>query len=126
MATSEQIVSPGVFTNEVDQSFLPAAVCEIGAAVIGPTVKGPAMIPTVVSSMSEFEQIFGGAQKSGSDSFSYLTSLTARSYLQNQNKYLKKKLEELTRKYKDLEHEFDRLYEENQNIRLVRNEGKVL
>ena len=47
-------------------------------------------------------------------------------YLQNQNKYLKKKLEELIRKYKDLEHEFDRLYEENQNIRLVRNEGKVL
>ena len=47
-------------------------------------------------------------------------------YLQNQNKYLKKNLEELTRKYKDLEHEFDRLYEENQNIRLVRNEGKVL
>ena len=47
-------------------------------------------------------------------------------YLQNQNKFLKKKLEELTRKYKDLEHEFDRLYEENQNIRLVRNEGKIL
>ena len=47
-------------------------------------------------------------------------------YLQNQNKFLKKKLEELTKKYKDLEHEFDRLYEENQNIRLVRNEGKVL
>ena len=47
-------------------------------------------------------------------------------YLQNQNKYLKKKLEQLTRKYKDLEHEFDRLYEENQNIRLVRNEGKIL
>ena len=47
-------------------------------------------------------------------------------YLQNQNKYLKKKLEELTRKYKDLEHEFDRLYEENQNIRLVRHAGKVL
>ena len=32
----------------------------------------------------------------------------------------------LSKKYKDLEHEFDRLYEENQNIRLVRNEGKVL
>ena len=45
---AEQIISPGVFTNEVDQSFLPAAVGEIGAAVIGPTVKGPAMIPTVV------------------------------------------------------------------------------
>ena len=47
-------------------------------------------------------------------------------YCQNQNKYLKKKLEELTRKYKDLENEFDRLYEENQNIRLVRNKGKIL
>ena len=47
-------------------------------------------------------------------------------YYQNQNKYLKKKLDELTRKYKDLEHEFDRLYEENQNIRLVRNKGKIL
>ncbi len=47
-------------------------------------------------------------------------------YCQNQNKYLKKKLEELTRKYRDLENEFDRLYEENQNIRLVRNKGKVL
>tara|TARA_Y100000356_G_scaffold111507_1_gene98767 strand:+ start:2235 stop:4226 length:1992 start_codon:yes stop_codon:yes gene_type:complete len=86
MPSSEKVISPGVFTNEVDESFLPAAVGEIGAALIGPTVKGPPLIPTVVSSMSEFEQIFGGAQKSGSDSFSYLTSLTARSYLQNQNK----------------------------------------
>jgi len=47
-------------------------------------------------------------------------------YLQNQNKLLKKKLEELTIKYKNLEHEFDRLYEENQNIRLIRNKGKVM
>ena len=47
-------------------------------------------------------------------------------YCQNQNKFLKKKLEEMTKKYKDLENEFDRLYEENQNIRLVRNKGKVL
>ena len=47
-------------------------------------------------------------------------------YLQSQNKFLKKKLEQLTKKYKDLEHEFDRLYEENQNIRLIRNKGKIL
>ena len=47
-------------------------------------------------------------------------------YCQNQNKFLKKKLEEMTKKYKDLENEFDRLYEENQNIRLVRNKGKIL
>ena len=56
---AEKIVSPGVFTNEIDQSFLPAALGDIGGAVVGPTVKGPAMIPTVVSSMNEFTQIFG-------------------------------------------------------------------
>ena len=56
----------------------------IGAALIGPTVKGPPLIPTVVNSYSEFEQIFGSTVKSGSNSFSYLTSLTARQYLKNQ------------------------------------------
>ena len=65
MATTEKVVSPGVFTNEIDQSFLPAAIGNIGAAIVGPTVKGPAMVPTVVSSYSESESFtlssdFGG------------------------------------------------------------------
>ena len=84
MASSEKVISPGVFTNEIDQTFLPAAVGDIGAALIGPTVKGPPLIPTVVNSYSEFEQIFGSTFKSGSNSFGYLTSLTARQYLKNQ------------------------------------------
>ena len=41
---AEKIISPGVFTNEIDATFLPAAVGEIGAAVVGPTVKGPALM----------------------------------------------------------------------------------
>jgi len=56
---AERIVSPGVFTNEVDQSFLPGAVSQIGAAIIGSTVKGPALIPTRIQSFSEFQSIFG-------------------------------------------------------------------
>ena len=56
---AEKIISPGVFTSEIDESFLPAAVGEIGAAIIGPTLKGPVMIPTVVSSYSEFASKFG-------------------------------------------------------------------
>ncbi len=36
---AERLVSPGVFTNEVDQSFLAGGVAQIGAAIIGPTVK---------------------------------------------------------------------------------------
>jgi len=56
---AERIVSPGVFTNEKDQSFLQRGVSEIGASIVGPTIKGPALIPTKVNSFSEFEEIFG-------------------------------------------------------------------
>lgn len=56
---AESIVSPGVFTNEVDQSFLAGGVAQIGAAIVGPTVKGPALIPTKITSMGEFTQKFG-------------------------------------------------------------------
>ena len=83
---AEKVVSPGVFTNEIDQSFLPAAIGEIGAAVVGPTVKGPALVPTVVSSYSEYQQLFGDTFKSGSNYYSYLTSVTAQNYLRHGNK----------------------------------------
>jgi uncharacterized protein len=82
---AERIVSPGVFTNEVDQSFLPAGVAAIGAAVIGPTQKGPAGIPTTITSYSDFVQTFGGAFSSGSgaseNSYKYLTNYMAQEYL---------------------------------------------
>ena len=80
---AEKIVSPGVFTSEIDQSFLPAAIGEIGGAVIGPTVKGPALVPTVVSSYSEYQEKFGDTFKSGSSYYQYLTSHTAREYLKH-------------------------------------------
>ena len=57
---AERIVSPGVFTREKDLSFLPQAIGEIGAAIIGPTKKGPAFTPTQITSFQEFEEIFGG------------------------------------------------------------------
>lgn len=57
---AERIVSPGVYTREIDQSFLPAAIRSIGAAVVGSTVKGPALIPTTISSFSDFTSTFGG------------------------------------------------------------------
>ena len=78
---AEKILSPGVFTNEIDQSFLPATIGPIGAAIVGPTVKGPVLIPTVVSSYSEYVNIFGEVITSGSDSYQYLTSHTAKEYL---------------------------------------------
>ena len=56
---AERIVSPGVFTRERDLSFLPQGISEIGAAIIGPTVKGPAFVPSIVRNFADFEEVFG-------------------------------------------------------------------
>jgi hypothetical protein len=56
---AEKIVSPGVFTRENDLSFLSQGIGEIGAAIIGPFAKGPAFVPTIVNTQSQFESIFG-------------------------------------------------------------------
>ena len=82
---AEKIISPGVFTNEIDQTFLPSAVADIGAALIGPTLKGPAGIPTVVTSFSDFQAKFGDVFKNGStgSSVQFLTSHAAEEYLKN-------------------------------------------
>ena len=83
---AEKIVSPGVFANEIDASFLPAALGDIGAAVVGPTVKGPHLVPTVVSSYAEYQAVFGDTFQSGSNTFQYLTSVAANNYLKNGNR----------------------------------------
>lgn len=61
---AEKIVSPGVFTNEKDLSFLPAGIAAIGAAIVGPTKKGPAFVPTVIENFDEFVAQFGGLSES--------------------------------------------------------------
>ena len=74
---AERIVSPGVFTREKDLSFLPAGIAEIGAALIGQTIKGAAFVPTKVTSFNEFTQHFGGLTED-----SYLP-YTAQAYLED-------------------------------------------
>ena len=80
---AEKIVSPGVFTKENDMSFVQSGVGAIGAAVIGPTVKGPAMVPTQVFTYGEYQTLFGDSFKSGSDYYQYLTSMAAKDYLKH-------------------------------------------
>ena len=74
---AEKIVSPGVFTNEKDLSFLPTGVASIGAVVIGPTTKGPKFTPTVVTSFEDFKAKFGDL-----DETTYVP-YTVKSYLRN-------------------------------------------
>lgn len=74
---AERIVSPGVFTEEKDQSFLQQGIAEIGAALIGPTVKGPAFVPTVVNGFDDFRQKFGGFSEK------YYVPYSAKNYLKD-------------------------------------------
>lgn len=82
---ANQIVSPGVFTREIDLSFLPKAVQQVGMGIIGPTVRGPAGIPTPVSTYSEYQRIFGDVFTSGSGAvernYKFLTSYAVNEYL---------------------------------------------
>jgi len=74
---AERIVSPGVFTREKDLSFLPEAIGEIGAALIGPTEMGPAFVPTTIRNFGEFETLFG------KETGDFYVPFTAKQYLRN-------------------------------------------
>jgi hypothetical protein len=74
---SERIVSPGVYTREIDVSFLPGTIAQIGAAIVGPTLTGPAYMPTTVTGITDFESKFGGATN---DSYVHLT---VKDYFEN-------------------------------------------
>jgi uncharacterized protein len=73
-------VSPGVTTNELDQTFLTGQPVQAGAAIIGPTVKGPFEVPTLVTSYSQYTTLFGDTFISGGINYSYLTSIAAYNY----------------------------------------------
>ena len=77
---AEQIVSPGVFQRETDQSFITPAPVEVGAAIVGPTVKGPVERPTVVTSFADYKQKFGTTFVSASDNLEFMTSIAVQKY----------------------------------------------
>lgn len=79
---AETLLSPGVLARENDQSFLTAQPIQAGAAILGPTVKGPT-VPTVVTTYSQYQNKFGTLVQSGSDFYTYFTSIAAYNYFQN-------------------------------------------
>lgn len=80
---SETLLSPGVIARENDTSFITQQPVTVGAAIIGPTVKGPVELPTIVTSYSEYVNKFGDILTSGSDTYSYFTSIAAYNYFLN-------------------------------------------
>ena len=79
---AETLISPGVLARENDQSFITQQPITVGAAIIGPTVKGPVEIPTVVTTYSDYLNKFGGTFLSGGQEYSYLTSIAVYNYFQ--------------------------------------------
>ena len=79
---AETLISPGVLARENDQSFLTQQPVTVGAAIIGPAVKGPVEVPTLVTSYTDYLNKFGGAFLSGGQEYSYFTSIAAYNYFQ--------------------------------------------
>lgn len=77
---AETIVSPGVSVTENNQSYTTQLPIQAGAAIIGPTVKGKVGIPTIVTTYDEFTNMYGSTFNSGSQTYSYLTSVSAYNY----------------------------------------------
>jgi phage tail sheath protein FI len=80
---AETLISPGVLARENDQSQITSQPVQAGAAIVGPTVKGQVNIPKLVTTYSEYLANFGSTFDSGSDEFTYLTSISAYNYFQN-------------------------------------------
>ena len=79
----ETIVSPGVLAIENNQSFVTQQPVQAGAAIIGPTVKGKVGIPTIVTTYSDYLNKFGATFLSGSNTYTYFTSISAYNYFNN-------------------------------------------
>jgi hypothetical protein len=77
------LISPGVQANENDGSFISSQPIVVGAAIVGPTVKGPVEVPTIVTSYSDYQNRFGTTFISASQVYTYFTSVTAFNYFNN-------------------------------------------
>ena len=80
---AETLISPGVLALENDNSFITQQPVTVGAAIIGPTVKGPVEVPTIVTSYSDYQNKFGTTFLSGSQVYTYFTSIAAYNYFNN-------------------------------------------
>jgi hypothetical protein len=73
---TETISTPGVYTSEVNQSFIAPIQIPDGCAIIGPTQKGEAYVPTSIQSPGQFSAVFG------TDTSNSYVPQTAYNYLQ--------------------------------------------
>ena len=89
MATNSKVfVSPGVYTSEVDLSFVAQSVGVTTLGIVGETIKGPAFEPIFIRNYDEFSTFFGGTSPEkfvNTQIPKYEAAYIAKSYLQQSN-----------------------------------------
>ena len=89
MATNSKVfVSPGVYTSEVDLSFVAQSVGVTTLGIAGETLKGPAFEPIFIRNYDEFTTYFGGTSPEkfvNTQIPKYEAAYIAKSYLQQSN-----------------------------------------
>ena len=85
---SKVFVSPGVYTSEVDLSFVSQSVGVTTLGIVGETLKGPAFEPIFITNYDEFTTYFGGTSPEkfiNTQIPKYEAAYIAKAYLQQSN-----------------------------------------
>ena len=88
---NQVFVSPGVFTSELDLTYVTRQVGVTSLGLVGETTQGPAFQPIFVSNYSEFQSFFGGLNNTlvngpdGNGAPLYELPYIAKSYLSQSN-----------------------------------------
>ena len=88
MASNNRVfVSPGVYTSEVDLTFVAQSVGVTTLGLVGETLQGPAFEPILISSFDNYKSYFGptSPEKDGANNPKYELGYVAKSYLQESN-----------------------------------------
>ena len=88
MANTKVFVSPGVYTSEVDLSFVSQSVGVTTLGIVGETLKGPAFEPIFITNFDEFTAFFGGTSPEkfiNTQIPKYEAAYIAKAYLQQSN-----------------------------------------
>ena len=89
MATNSKVfVSPGVYTSEVDLSFVAQSVGVTTLGIVGETLKGPAFEPIFIRNYDEFSSYFGDTSPEkfiNTQIPKYESAYIAKAYLQQSN-----------------------------------------
>jgi hypothetical protein len=87
-SNSKVFVSPGVYTSEVDLSFVAQSVGVTTLGIVGETIKGPAFEPIFIRNFDEFSTYFGGTSPEkfvNTQIPKYEAGYIAKAYLQQSN-----------------------------------------